>query len=120
VSASLRSGNIIDPIRCDWIPGGVFVTPPGWWHSHHNESDELAWVLPMQDAGLYTHQRTLDIRFVDDELALHRAGKIRGSAFAVTCKQYTDMVDVGAQVPHSKVGRRLYKLNPVDPCCRAS
>jgi hypothetical protein len=23
----------------------------------------------MQDAGLYTHQRTLDIRFVDDELA---------------------------------------------------
>ena len=74
----------------------------------------------MQDAGLYTHQRTLDIRFVDDELALHRAGKIRGSAFAVTCKQYTDMVDVGAQVPHSKVGRRLYKLNPVDPCCRAS
>jgi hypothetical protein len=22
-------GNIIDPIRCDWTPGGVFVTPPG-------------------------------------------------------------------------------------------
>ena len=37
-------------------PGGVFVTPPGWWHSHHNESDDVAWVLPMQDAGLYTHQ----------------------------------------------------------------
>ena len=51
-------GEIIDPIRCDWIPGGVFVTPPGWWHSHHNESEEVAWVLPMQDAGLYTHQRT--------------------------------------------------------------
>jgi gentisate 1,2-dioxygenase len=96
-------GEIIDPIRCDWIPGGVFVTPPGWWHSHHNESDEVAWVLPMQDAGLYTHQRTLDIRFVDDELALHRAGRIRGSAFAVTCKQYTEMVDLGAQVPHEKV-----------------
>ena len=97
------NGDIIDPIRCDWTPGGVFVTPPGWWHSHHNESDEVAWVLPMQDAGLYTHQRTLDIRFVDDELALHRAGKIRGSAFSVTCKQYTNMVDVGAQVPHGKV-----------------
>jgi gentisate 1,2-dioxygenase len=95
-------GNIIDPIRCDWCKGGVFVTPPGWWHSHHNESDEVAWVLPMQDAGLYTHQRTLDIRFVDDELELHRSGKIRGSAFAVTCKQYTDMVEVGAQVPHEK------------------
>ena len=74
----------------------MFVTPPGWWHSHHNESDEVAWVLPMQDAGLYTHQRTLDIRFVDDELALHKAGKIRGSAFAVTCRQYTEMVELGA------------------------
>ena len=28
--------------------GGTFVTPPGWWHSHHNDSDEDAWVLPMQ------------------------------------------------------------------------
>jgi gentisate 1,2-dioxygenase len=84
-------GNIIDPIRCDWTPGGVFVTPPGWWHSHHNESTKTAWVLPMQDAGLYTHQRTLDIRFVDDELALHHAGKIRGSAFTLTEEQYTNM-----------------------------
>ena len=84
-------GNIIDPIKCDWVTGAVFVTPPGWWHSHHNESDSTAWMLPMQDAGLYTHQRTLDIRFVDDELALHRGGRIRGSAFAVTNKQYTDI-----------------------------
>lgn len=38
------------------------VTPPGWWHSHHNTSTEDAWVLPLQDAGLYTYQRTLDIR----------------------------------------------------------
>mmetsp|Transcript_31062 Transcript_31062/g.53465 ORF Transcript_31062/g.53465 Transcript_31062/m.53465 type:complete len:457 (+) Transcript_31062:172-1542(+) len=52
-----------NPIRCDWSTGSVFLTPPGWWHSHHNESDEKAWVLPMQDAGLYTYQRTLDIRF---------------------------------------------------------
>ena len=97
------NGDIVDPIRCDWTPGGVFVTPPGWWHSHHNESDEVAWVLPMQDAGLYTHQRTLDIRFVDDELALHRAGRIRGSAFAITNKQYTDMSLIGSQVPVPKV-----------------
>ena len=97
------NGNIVDPIRCDWTPGGVFVTPPGWWHSHHNESDEMAWVLPMQDAGLYTHQRTLDIRFVDDELALHRAGRIRGSAFAITNKQYTEMTIIGSQVPVPKV-----------------
>ena len=32
-------------------------------HSHHNETGTDAWVLPMQDAGLYTYQRTLDIRF---------------------------------------------------------
>jgi gentisate 1,2-dioxygenase len=96
-------GEIVDPIRCDWTPGGVFVTPPGWWHSHHNESDEVAWVLPMQDAGLYTHQRTLDIRFVDDELALHKAGRIRGSAFAITNRQYTEMSAIGSVVPVPKV-----------------
>jgi len=58
-----EDGWVKDPIRMDWAPGAVFVTPPGWWHSHHNESSEPAWVLPMQDAGLYTYQRTLDIRF---------------------------------------------------------
>jgi len=86
-----ENGSIIDPIRCDWSSGGMFITPPGWWHSHHNESDEIAWVLPVQDAGLFTHQRTLDIRFVDDELELHAKGKIRGSAFAITEDQYADM-----------------------------
>lgn len=73
----------------------------GWWHSHHNESDDVAWVLPIQDAGLYTHQRTLDIRFVDDELELHRAGRIRGSSFAIDNKDYLEMVAVGAQVDSS-------------------
>lgn len=56
-------GNIIDPIRADWKPGCVFVTPPGWWHSHHNESDIPAIVLPVQDAGLHTQAQTLDISF---------------------------------------------------------
>jgi len=59
-------GWVKNPIRCDWKPGAVFVTPPGWWHSHHNETSVPAWVLPMQDAGLYTYQRTLDIRFSVD------------------------------------------------------
>lgn len=72
-------GNIIDPIRCDWVSGGIFTTPPGWWHSHHNESDKIAWVLPIQDAGLFTHQRTLDIRFADDEIKLHHDKRIRGA-----------------------------------------
>ena len=58
-----EDGWVKNPIRCDWKAGAVFTTPPGWWHSHHNDTSEPAWVLPMQDAGLYTHQRVLDIRF---------------------------------------------------------
>ena len=58
-----EDGWVKNPIKCLWKTGAVFVTPPGWWHSHHNETGEPAWVLPMQDAGLYTYQRTLDIRF---------------------------------------------------------
>ncbi len=56
-------GTIKDPVRCDWETGSVFITPPGLWHSHHNESGEPAWVLPIQDAGLHTYMRTLDIQF---------------------------------------------------------
>ncbi len=58
------AGNIIDPVRVEWATNTVFVTPPGWWHSHHNESDQDAYVFPVQDAGLHTYMRTLDIRFV--------------------------------------------------------
>src|ERR1700741_1660388 len=47
-----EEGNIVDPRRADWEPGSAFVTPPGLWHSHHNESDEPAHLIPMQDAGL--------------------------------------------------------------------
>lgn len=56
-------GELVDPVRMQWRSGAVFVTPPGWWHSHHNETDEEAWVLPVQDAGLHTHMQTLDITF---------------------------------------------------------
>ncbi|MEI6255428.1 MAG: cupin [Planctomycetota bacterium] len=56
-------GQIKDGERFDWQPHAVFVTPPGLWHSHHNESGFPGHVLPIQDAGLHTHLRTLDIRF---------------------------------------------------------
>ncbi|QYG91443.1 cupin [Iamia sp. SCSIO 61187] len=56
-------GTIVDARRVAWEPGGAFVTPPGWWHAHHNESGAEAHLLPVQDAGLHTHLRTLDIRF---------------------------------------------------------
>jgi len=58
------NNKIKNPIRVDWKTGSVFTTPPGWWHSHHNETDTAAWVLPIQDAGLHTHMRTLDIQFI--------------------------------------------------------
>lgn len=54
---------IIDPIRIEWETGKAFVTPPGLWHSHHNESGEPAFIIPIQDAGLQTYLRTLDIQF---------------------------------------------------------
>lgn len=54
---------IIDPVRIDWVTGKAFVTPPGMWHSHHNESGEDAFIIPIQDAGLQTYLRTLDIQF---------------------------------------------------------
>ena len=56
-------GTIKDPIIVPWKTGNAFITPPGWWHSHVNKGNEEAIVLPIQDAGLYTYQRTLDIRF---------------------------------------------------------
>lgn len=73
------SGEIVDSISVEWASGGVFVTPPGWWHSHHNSGQRDAWVLPMQDAGLYTHQRTLDIRFADEETERLREQVHRGA-----------------------------------------
>lgn len=56
-------GRIRNPQRIDWQAGGVFVTPPGYWHAHVNASGRVANLLPIQDAGLQTYLRTLDIRF---------------------------------------------------------
>ncbi|WP_029043109.1 cupin [Cupriavidus sp. WS] len=56
-------GDIRNPQRVDWEPGMVFVTPPGYWHAHFNESSENGYVIPIQDAGLQTYLRALDIRF---------------------------------------------------------
>lgn len=58
-----ENGEIIDPIRVDWESHSAFVTPPGLWHAHYNESGKQAWIIPIQDAGLQTYLRSLDIRF---------------------------------------------------------
>jgi len=56
-------GDIVDPIRVDWQAGGAFTTPPGMWHAHYNETDTPAHLIPVQDAGLQTYLRSLDIKF---------------------------------------------------------
>jgi gentisate 1,2-dioxygenase len=56
-------GEIVDPVRVDWQAGGAFTTPPGMWHAHYNETDTPAHLIPIQDAGLQTYLRSLDIKF---------------------------------------------------------
>jgi gentisate 1,2-dioxygenase len=58
-------GEIVDPVRVDWVAGGAFITPPGKWHAHVNETGTDAHLIPIQDAGLHTYLRSLDIRFSD-------------------------------------------------------
>jgi gentisate 1,2-dioxygenase len=62
-----ENGHIKNPTRIDWEPYSAFVTPPGLWHSHHNESDQDAHLIPIQDAGLQTYLRSLDIRFTSTQ-----------------------------------------------------
>ena len=57
------TGMIKNGHRENWVSGASFITPAGYWHSHHNESGEDAHVLPIQDAGLHTYLRTLDILY---------------------------------------------------------
>jgi len=65
------SGQIANPRRINWQSGGAFITPPGHWHSHVNTSDRMARLMPIQDSGLHTYLRSLDIRF---------AGGLQGDA----------------------------------------
>ncbi|MBV8681392.1 MAG: hypothetical protein JO111_00860 [Caulobacteraceae bacterium] len=58
-----EKGNIKNPVRQNWSTGMAFTTPPGFWHAHFNTSDKPAFILPLQDAGLQTYLRALDIRF---------------------------------------------------------
>ena len=48
-------------------PARRLSTPPGYWPEHRNESGERAYLTPIQDAGLHTYLRTLDITFLKDD-----------------------------------------------------
>lgn len=57
------NGNIINPKKIVWKTNEMFITPPGLWHSHHNIGNTVAYVLPIQDAGVLLYQRILGISF---------------------------------------------------------
>jgi gentisate 1,2-dioxygenase len=56
-----ENGNIINPKKVHWKEGSMFITPPGLWHSHNNDGNTYAYILPIQDAGLLLYQRILGI-----------------------------------------------------------
>jgi gentisate 1,2-dioxygenase len=56
-----ENGNIMNPQKIYWKEGSMFITPPGLWHTHNNDGDTYAYILPIQDAGLLLYQRILGI-----------------------------------------------------------
>ena len=56
-----ENGDIVNPKKVHWKEGCMFITPPGLWHSHNNDGDTYANILPIQDAGLLLYQRILGI-----------------------------------------------------------
>ncbi|MEM6613063.1 MAG: hypothetical protein AAF652_12580 [Cyanobacteria bacterium P01_C01_bin.72] len=59
-----ENGNILNGEKIYWQSASVFVTPPGLWHSHHNEGGGDALILPIQDAAFQSYMRTLDQQWV--------------------------------------------------------
>jgi gentisate 1,2-dioxygenase len=55
--------SMIDGERLDWEHNTVMLTPPGAVHSHHNEGDERALFLIVQDGGLHYHCRTMGFSY---------------------------------------------------------
>ena len=58
-----KSYSSVDGRRKDWTPWATTITPPTSVHSHHNEGDERALFLIVQDGGLYYHGRTMGFSF---------------------------------------------------------
>ena len=58
--------SMIDGKRKDWSEWATTVTPPGSIHSHHNDGDQQARFLIVQDGGLYYHARAMGFEFAED------------------------------------------------------
>ncbi len=60
---TLQDGAIVDPLRVDWHPGQVSLTPPNLWHGHFNDGKTDILTLVVQLSGLYYNDRTMNFRF---------------------------------------------------------
>jgi gentisate 1,2-dioxygenase len=58
-----RCYSMIDGDRVDWQPYATMITPATAAHSHHNEGDQLATFLIVQDGGLFYHCRAIGFSF---------------------------------------------------------
>lgn len=63
LGATLKDGAIVDPLRVDWQPGQVSLTPPNLWHGHFNDGSTDILTLVVQLSGLYYNDRTMNFRF---------------------------------------------------------
>lgn len=55
--------SMVGDTRIDWQRHAVQITPPGDPHAHHNDGDQLALFLIVQDGGLHYHCRTMDFHY---------------------------------------------------------
>ncbi|MBB3609929.1 cupin domain-containing protein [Rhizobium sp. BK602] len=57
--------SMVGGLRCDWSPFATLVTPATEPHSHHNDGNERAMFLIVQDGGLHYHARTMGFSFLE-------------------------------------------------------
>jgi len=57
--------SMIDGKRKEWSQWATTITPPVSVHSHHNEGDERAMFLIVQDGGIYYYTRAMGFSFAD-------------------------------------------------------
>jgi gentisate 1,2-dioxygenase len=58
-----RCYSMIDGERKDWRPYATMITPATAAHSHHNDGDQLATCLIVQDGGLFYQCRAIGFSF---------------------------------------------------------
>jgi gentisate 1,2-dioxygenase len=57
--------SVMDGRRKDWAPWATTITPPVSVHSHHNEGNEQALFLIVQDGGIFYHARAMGFEFAE-------------------------------------------------------